>query len=381
MVLCLVIVAGAGITRTGTEHSDDAVAVVAHGTQVDKCALLSGHLVADTVVRYVSIVVEAIRAAEDGVHATLQIFNVGRTLQQIVVLAIVIAVQLFLVGLVVANAGLVIKAVLIRAMDGAAKVVTAVNDIHHPRESGLISAAAIGLPADDDLRVAQDVGIAGASESVVDAAVAQVDVRVAADIALVAAAIQIFCLGQVFRRLVIGIDGRCSVEVHGAAESRIEVVFLPDDFTVFVQHITRFADHTLFAAAINLEDVAVVEVHGGVAPYLGVFTVSGTEHRHGYSHQVVTLTFEVDIGLGPADEVDTGAKDLIFLDDVVVDVDDHVAVDMTALVAAAVCVGAQETEIGVVITGPRAHRHESLLIIVRAGSNFCADSRELSCTG
>ena len=92
MVLCLVIVAGAGITRTGTEHSDDAVAVVAHRTQVDKGALLSGHLVADTVVSLVSIVIEAIRAAEDGVHATLQIFDVGRAFQHVVVLALGIAV-------------------------------------------------------------------------------------------------------------------------------------------------------------------------------------------------------------------------------------------------------------------------------------------------
>ena len=152
---------------------------------------------------------------------------------------------------------------------------------------------------------------------------------------------------------------------------------------MFVLHITRFAYHTLLAAAINLEGITVVEVHGGAAPNLGVFTVTGTEHRHGYSHQVVTLTFEVDIGLGPADEVGSRAKDLIFLDDVVVDVDDHVAVDMTALIATAIGVGAQETEIGVVITGTRAHRHESLLIIVGTGGNLVigAGSRELFCTG
>ena len=182
--------------------------------------------------------------------------------------------------------------------------------------------------------MSQNVGIAGTSESVIDATVTEVDIRITTDVTLVTAAIQIFCLCQVFCRAVTRIDGRRSVQVHGAAEGRIEVVFLMIELTMFVEHITRFSHHTLLTATKNLEGVAVVVVYGGAAPYLGFLTIASTKDGHGQRVQIVALVFKLHSGIARG-------ENLVFLDYVLEDVDDDVAVHVAAVVTAAVDVATQ----------------------------------------
>ena len=135
MVLRLIILTIARITRTGTEYTGYAIAVVAHRAQVDKGTLLSGHLTADTIEGRVCIVIISIRATEDGVHTTLEIFYIRRSLQQVVVLTLSIAVQLFLHGGIILYTGSGIKAVLIITLNLTAKVVTAIHNIPYPWET------------------------------------------------------------------------------------------------------------------------------------------------------------------------------------------------------------------------------------------------------
>ena len=80
--------------------------------------------------------------------------------------------QQVLVGSIVAHTGRKVIVVLIIAPDGAAEVVTAIDDIHDPGEAFLVTATAVGLTADIGLGMTQDVGFAGTGKCVVDTAVA-----------------------------------------------------------------------------------------------------------------------------------------------------------------------------------------------------------------
>ena len=101
------------------------------------------------------------------------------------------------VGSEVADATHIVIVCHVLAIDGATEVVAAIDDILDPREAVLVAAAAIGLTADIHLGMAQDVGITGTSEGVIDTTVTQIDQGVAADVTLVTATIDIFRLGQV----------------------------------------------------------------------------------------------------------------------------------------------------------------------------------------
>ena len=98
---------------------------------------------------------------------------------------------------VVLNAGGEVIALSVMALDSAAEVVTAIDDISNPGEAALIVTAAVGLSADVHLGMSQNVGIAGTTEGIVDTSVAQVHIGVAANVTFVTATIYIFCLGKV----------------------------------------------------------------------------------------------------------------------------------------------------------------------------------------
>ena len=64
------------------------------------------------------------------------------------------------------------------------EVVTAIDIVSNPRETAVVS--------DMYLSTAVDVSIRSTSESIVDATIAQIDIRIAEDIAFVTATIDIF---------------------------------------------------------------------------------------------------------------------------------------------------------------------------------------------
>ena len=112
-------------------------------------------------------------------------------------------------------------------------------------------------------------------------------------------------------------------------------------------------------------------VDSGAAPDLGVFTIAGAEHSHGHSHHVVTLVVEDHAALAVTFDLQifgTLALWLCFGEDVVldnhilVDVYGHVAVDMAALVAAAIDVTLKDASVIVFCGIVRSGTHKVIFI-------------------
>ena len=100
----------------------------------------------------VGVVIAAIAAAEEAIDAALDILHIGRGPHQV-------QVEGHAAGL---------RGMVLRAFDDAAEVIATIYIIAHPREAALI--------ADMHFRSAEDVGVAGAAEGIIDAAVAEIDV-------------------------------------------------------------------------------------------------------------------------------------------------------------------------------------------------------------
>ena len=231
--------------------------------------------------------------------------------------------------------------------DGTAKVVTAIDIIPDPWETAIMSDIHLGTTV--------DVGIAGTTEGIIDAAVAQVDIRIANHITFVTATIDILRLGEWQARHFLRVAGIRTFHVDGTA-----VAGIIDVLACFI----LLTDDTFLTTTEDLESIAVVQVDGSTAPNLGFLTITSTKHCHGHRLCIVALglaehagtavttdgVFVFAVGLG---------KDDISLDQVLVDVDDHITVYVTAVVAAAIDVTTQQTT----------------LLVVRSSSTICSSTR------
>ena len=94
------------------------------------------------------------------------------------------------------------------------------------------------------------------------------------------------------------------------------------------------------SATEDLEYIALVQIHSGAAPYLGIFTVAGSEDCHGKGLYIVALAYIVNVRLSV-----TGVEYLAFFQYILIDVDDHVAVHMSAVVAATIDVAVQQAQV------------------------------------
>ena len=281
----------------------------------------------------------------------------------------------------------------------AAEVVAAIDVVANPGEAVLEGAVACLLPTYEDFRCAQDVGIAGSAKGVVDASVAQIDVRVAVDVALVAAAVEVLTLGDVGVCAIGRIDSLLAIQPDGGAVSRVVFIFPVYHFTTYrVKNVCLLADHAGISAAEDLHGIAFVQVHLGAAPYLGVLAIAAAEYCHGNGHQVLGLIEEGDAGIAVAALV---GKDGGAVYQVLVDVDDDVAVHMSAVVAAAIDIAVQQTADTVVgsSTGPYLHEVPGGVIplhgvplrlrqarprhrkVVGTVCHLCAVGCELTCSG
>ena len=236
------------------------------------------------------------------------------------------------------------------APDGSAKVVTAIDIIPDPWETAIMSDIHLGTTV--------DVGIAGTTEGIIDAAVAQVDKRIANHITFVTATIDILRLGEWQARHFLRVAGIRTFHVDGTAVASIIDI---------LAGIILLTDNTFLTTTEDLESIAVVQVDGGATPYLSLFTLTGTKYRHSNSLHIITLglaehagtavttdgVFVFAVGLG---------KDDISLDQVLVDVDDHITVYVTAVIAAAIDVTTQQTAIFVVINCFCTSLHEVILV-------------------
>ena len=218
------------------------------------------------------------------------------------------------------------------------------------------------------LCVAEDVGITGASKTIEDTSVAEIDVGVACDECLEAATVDELVLREI---IACGIS--CNVVVVlqvdvGAVAGVVLVVLAVEDVVAFVEGciavvLTRLADGSLLSAAEDLEGVACSEVDRSTAPHLGVGTIAAAEDVEGQAQGVHTLLVEDDAGIAFRNgvfvvivekRVCLGHKveDSIIsrqINDIILDVDNHVTVHVSALVTASVDVTATETTVELVL--------------------------------
>ena len=226
-VLRFVALTIARIARTGTEDVVQLVLAMFIGTDVHIGTLLCRYMSALTPECGVVVVIATVAAAEDGVDAALQVFHIGDAFQHLGHFVLLVAMNHGLViGPVSDTLGEVI-AILELSEDGAAEIVAAVDVVTHPGEARLVAAVVfIRLATDVHLGMSQNVGIAGTAEGIIDAAVTQIDVGVATDVAHVAAAVNVFTLSQFYISIVAGIDGRRAVQVDGGTISYVKLILL-----------------------------------------------------------------------------------------------------------------------------------------------------------
>ena len=118
---------------------------------------------------------------------------------------------------------------------------------------------------------------------------------------------------------------------------------------MLVKDIGLLTYDAFLSAAEYLEGIAVIMVYGGAAPYLGILTIAGTEYRHGNGKHVVTLVFESNSRLCIAGiiscRITKVSEYLVLLHHILIDVDDDITVDMTAVVATTVDITIQQTQV------------------------------------
>ena len=255
-------------------------------------------------------------------------------------------------------------------LDGAAEVVATIDVVANPREAAVV--------ADVYFRGTVDVCVAGTAEGIVDAAVAEIDEAVAEDVAFATAAVDVLGLYQGQALLLFRVAGIGALQVHRAGVEGI---------IGLASFVARLADNTFLATAEDLEGVAVVQVHRGAAPDLRFCTITGTEHRHGYGLHVIALRLDEHTRTAVAAAFDfirvAGiclGKQHFALMQVLIDVDDDVAVHVAAVVAAAIDVAAVQATFQVVGSFSCSSPDEVVLVNIpfdRVPLQLLADSGQL----
>ena len=274
MLLHLITVPVAGIAGTAAKDYIDLVLRIVVGTDVHSRTVYErypGNLSVIIPVSFQCVVILSVVAAIDTIYKTFGIFHVCSTHQcfRCFVFGRVVAMKKVFVVVPVADALCEVIPPLKFTLDGSTEVVTAIDNIAYPWETSLVAclAATVGLSSNVYLGMSQDVGIAGTAKSIIDTSVTQVDVGVAAHVAFVTAAVQVLCFGNVCHLTVVVVGSNRTVQVYRAAVGWVEYIF-----TVFF-----LTYHTFLTAAIGLDGIALIQVHGGAAPDFGIFTHTGTE--------------------------------------------------------------------------------------------------------
>ena len=282
-------------TLTGTVDLLHAVGRVADGLEVDEGIVQARHveaglgcavLVAVGTIILHAIVVVTVGTAEDVDDASLGVLDVGRGIEH---------ARVGIGGIILMHLGDVLCVVVpdtageVAATEDAASEVIAAIDMVDDVGEARDGVALLG-DADADIRlgVSEDIGIAGATEGTEEAAVAQVDTRIAGDGSLQAAAVGKHGLGHLAAHRTGGTRGIVQVDVC-AETGIVEIVSAVEQIIATLwccqrgarEVLTGLSDDTLLATAEDLEHVSFLQVDGGAAPYLRVLTVAGTEDVEG----------------------------------------------------------------------------------------------------
>ena len=123
--------------------------------------------------------------------------------------------------------------------------------------------------------------------------------------------------------------------------------------TIFFQ---RFADDALLTATEDLEDIALVQVDCSATPYSGILTIAATKHVEGLTKHIHTLLAQDDTRVSLGNRIGCFCRlifsvqtdllaqlirhhfieELFALHEGLVDVDDHITIDDTAVIATAI---------------------------------------------
>ena len=287
------------------------------------------------------IVIVSVASAEDIVDTALDILHVGRCLEYI------IGLKYLALDVVVADASVEFAL----PFDLAAQVVAAIDMVAHPGEAVHVTAIQSNTTANPGLSMSFDVGITTAGECVEHTTITQVHHTVAQHRALEAATIDKLTLRHIwtavctFRHtgtITVQVDHR-TIAGAGVFGWGIETAAVP-----------QFADRALLTTAEDLEGVALSQVDSSTTPHLGVLTIATAEHVEGRAQHVHSLLAEDDTAVALGDII--GLIGIIVLvvyglafvilchlveqsaavDDRLLKVDDHVAVHLSAVVAAAI---------------------------------------------
>ena len=179
-----------------------------------------------------------------------------------------------------------------------------------------------------------------------------------------------------FRQIILlGLRKCCTLRhtCHFAVEVDVSTVFLVLFFILFRQVCSlifqnvgcgvasAFSDCSLFAATKDLEYVSLIQVDGGAAPYFRVFTITTTKNAQCGTKHVHTLFVENDTRTTCRDFITllfVSVKDRLALficghtiehtvltiavNDGAIDVDNHITIHKSALVAASVDIATPE---------------------------------------
>ena len=234
--------------------------------------------------------------------------------------------NLGLVCLIVTQTGREVIVVHILAFDTATEVISAIHYILNPWEAINIITTTARLTTYIYFCMPKDVGINRTAKGIIDTSLAKIYKGITCYKALTTAAIYIFGFSQICSSTTIRVYLGTTLEVHRCTISRVVLINMINNFTMFILYINLLTYHTLLTASEHLEDIALVMVNGSATPYLGILTISATENRQSDSHNIITLTFfEVNARV-------TGSKYFISPHHVLIDVDNNITIHVTTLI-------------------------------------------------
>ena len=249
----------------------------------------------------------------------------------------------------------------------------------------LIAVCILNHTTDVGLSMSKDIGIATTGKAIKDTPLTQIDDGVAADGAKEATTIHEFALSHFVTAVFLLRDTiKFSLQVNVAAVTRIIGIVITFEFIVVVLSriverivhchsstcfLQRLTDDASLTATEDLEHIALVQVDSSATPDSGILAITASKYVECLTKHIHTLLTKKDSrvalkNLKPLLLRLVGAietllfaqlvgfhyiEQLFALHQGLVDVDDHIAINNTTIIAAAIDVTTRQTAVQIVI--------------------------------
>ena len=268
--------------------------------------------------------------------------------------------------------------------DFSTQVVTAVGVVSNPRETCFVGIyftdmathniliVVLNHTTDIGLSMTQNVSITATSKGVENTTLSQIHIGITDNRTKEATTIHELAFGHIVTAIVLlGNTIIIALQVDIATIGRIIGIVIVLKYVVVVlrrififvifchsgtQFFKRLANDSLFTATKNLEYITLVQVDCSATPYSGILTIAATKHVEGLTKHIHTLLAQDDtrVSLGnrigcfcrliSSVQTDLLAQlirhhfieELFALHEGLVDVDDHITIDDTAVIATAI---------------------------------------------